>query len=306
MMKSGVKTATVIVTFLPESRITIRLGCVAPHLSKLIVVDNGSGPATQECLRAQLEELGGELIANPENRGLAAALNQGLARAEELGCEWALTLDQDSRATDGMIEALLTTAKASPRPEQVAIVGPRIVEERFPNQIQRFIRPTWWGFRRVCCDTQDLHGVMQLITSGALTNVRHWRALGGFNESLFIEYVDYEYCLRALLAGLELRVSAQALLLHNLGSRQERSFFGKEFLPTFHNPKRHYYMMRNRVWMWRQYAWKKPSWAIYDFFGSGKSLFTALVLEPERGKKIKSMCRGLADAIILRMGPMRE
>ena len=299
-------TATVVVTYSPDDGLFARLDKIACQGGMLFVVDNGSGPETQDCLRARLKELGGELLANPENRGLAAALNQGIARAEQLGCEWVLTFDQDSHPSQGMMKALIATAKASPQPERVAVVGPRIVEERFPSQIQRFIQPMWWGFRRVSCDQQDLHGVMQLITSGALTNVRHWRALGGFNESLFIEYVDYEYCLRARLAGLELRVSAKALLIHNLGTRQERSFFGKKFLPTFHNPKRHYYMMRNRVWMWSHYVWKKPQWAIFDFFGSGKSLFTALILEPNRGAKIKYMWRGATDALFRRMGPMRE
>jgi hypothetical protein len=65
-------------------------------------------------------------------------------------------------------------------------------------------------------------------------------------------------------------------------------------------------MMRNRVWMWSHYVWKKPQWAIFDFFGSGKSLFTALILEPNRGAKIKYMWRGATDALFRRMGPMRE
>lgn len=55
------------------------------------------------------------------------------------------------------------------------------------------------------------------ITSGSLTNLDAWKAIGGFDEKLFIDLVDTEYDIRALMKGYcSYRINT-VVLTHEIG-----------------------------------------------------------------------------------------
>ena len=66
---------------------------VEKHLSKIIVVDDGSTDATSE----QAKRAGAEIIRLPNNSGKGAALQTGWRRARTLGFKWVLLLDGDGQ-----------------------------------------------------------------------------------------------------------------------------------------------------------------------------------------------------------------
>jgi GT2 family glycosyltransferase len=67
---------------------------------QVVVVDNGSRDGSAEAL-AQREGI--ELVANPENRGYAAAVNQAYERADG---EFVLLLNSDVRFVPGSLSVL--------------------------------------------------------------------------------------------------------------------------------------------------------------------------------------------------------
>ena len=67
------------------------------HVLRVIVVDDGSTDATG----LEAAAAGAEVIRHPNNRGKGAALRTGLARAQELGFDWALMLDGDGQHAVG-------------------------------------------------------------------------------------------------------------------------------------------------------------------------------------------------------------
>jgi GT2 family glycosyltransferase/2-polyprenyl-3-methyl-5-hydroxy-6-metoxy-1,4-benzoquinol methylase len=82
---------------------------------EVIVVDNGSDDETAAILAAKPSV---RVVRNAENRGFAAAVNQGLALARApLVC----VLNNDTLLTDGWLEPLLAPLAGDPR---VALVGP--------------------------------------------------------------------------------------------------------------------------------------------------------------------------------------
>ena len=66
---------------------------VEKHLSKIIVVDDGSTDATSE----QAKRAGAEIIRLPNNSGKGSALQKGWRRARTLGFTWVLLLDGDGQ-----------------------------------------------------------------------------------------------------------------------------------------------------------------------------------------------------------------
>ena len=71
---------------------------------QIIVVDNGSEDATQILAR----ELGVDLVVFPENRGFAAAVNEGVRQATG---DWLLIVNNDVLLEPAWLECLLAAAQ---------------------------------------------------------------------------------------------------------------------------------------------------------------------------------------------------
>jgi rhamnosyltransferase len=293
----------VVVTYHPDERVVERLRAIRREVDRMVIVDNGSPMERRTLVQEWAEANAVSFVANPENRGLATALNQGMEWCERAGCEWAITFDQDSTPLPGFAAAALATARAAIAPERVAVVGARTSDEGTGRE-DRWLRPAWYGFRRLPCDREDLVDVTFVITSGALTRVSAWRALGGFDDGLFIDYIDHDFCLRARRRGWRTMVSAHARLQHNLGARRNVVVAGRKMCPTFHSATRHYYIARNRVLMWWRHAWRCPHWWLFDAIFGGLNVVRVLLTEDRRGEKLRAMVCGTWHGLLGRRGAL--
>lgn len=290
----------VVVTYHPEETVGENLRAMVRECGRVVVVDNGS---PEETGRRMASVPGVELLPLGTNLGVATALNRGAARALEQGCTWIVTFDQDSRPQPGMVAALWATHGTLPR---AAVIGPRIQEAGSQAARYRWVRPRphWPGlFQRIPCAGRDLEEVTMLVTSGSMVELALWRELGGFDEALFIDYIDTDYCLRAIRASRSVAVSAGAVLEHRLGDRKSRQLLGREFRPTHHAAFRHYTIARNRVRVWRRHALAAPHWALFDLCFAGFNTFRVLVFEPAKLPKLKAMLLGTWDGLWGRSGP---
>src|SRR5687767_1872703 len=102
----------VVVTYHPEPDALENVRMMVAECGRVIVVDNASTPATQARLAAVS---GVELIALPENQGVATALNVGARRAMEHGFGWVVTFDQDSTPEPAMVAALCEARERNPK-----------------------------------------------------------------------------------------------------------------------------------------------------------------------------------------------
>ncbi len=290
----------VVVTYHPDASVVENLRAVVAECGLVIVVDNGSPPET--C--AKLGAIAGvELLALGSNLGLGVALNRGAERAFSLGRDWIVTFDQDSRPQPEMVTKLWQLHERLPR---AALIGPRLEEPGFGNsQYRPVCRHTLWPgcFMRPVAD-HDLADVTMVITSGSLMELASWRQLGGFDEELFIDYVDIDYCLRLRRSGRSVAVASGAILIHHLGRRQPAQLFGRDFRPMHHAAFRHYYMARNRVRMWRRHALAVPHWAVFDLSFALYNYTRVLLFEDQRWAKVKAIVRGTWHGLLGRTGPM--
>ena len=304
-MSGSLGVAAVVVTFHPDECVDERLAKIRREVGRMVIVDNGSPADIRQTLETWAVVNRATVVANTENRGLAAALNQGMAWCEAEGYEWIVTFDQDSTPEPGFVQALVATAESFADPARVAVVGAHTFDEQTGRE-DRWLRSTWFGFRRVYCEGSDLSGVTFVITSGSLTRIRAWRGLGGFDEGLFIDYLDHDLCLKARRSGWDICVSAKDRLAHNLGSKREVVVAGRTIRPTFHSAVRHYYMMRNRILMWKRYGWRYPHWWLFDLVFGTMNTVRVMLAEDARERKLFAMLFGLWDGLCGRRGPMPE
>jgi rhamnosyltransferase len=300
LLAPGETLCGVVVTYHPAAETFPKLEAMARECGRVIAVDNGSPP---EALGRIGAVPGVELLALGRNAGLAAALNRGAERALALGCRWIVTFDQDSLPAPGMVAALWERHRRVPA---AAVIGAWIEEEGIEGSSYRWVRrrarfPRLFERAR---EDPALEDVALVITSGALTDLAVWNAVGRFDEALFIDYVDIDYCLRVVRAGRRVAVAPEAGLRHALGNRRSTARLGHDFRPMHHAPFRHYYIARNRVHVWRRHALAAPHWAAFDLSFAAYNLFRVLLFEDRRWAKLKAMTRGTLHGLLGRTGPM--
>ena len=293
----------VVVTYHPDEPVMDNLRAMVRECRRVLVVDNGS--VKESCDRLAAVP-GVTLLALGENLGVATALNRGAAWALANGCAWVVTFDQDSSPQPGMVAAIWAVHQRDPL---AAVIGPRIHEAGSDSDCYRWVRrhPRWPGmFQRVSCANEDIADVVMLVTSGSAIDLKVWQELGGFDDGLFIDYIDTDYCLRVRRAGRRVAVAARAMLEHRLGDRHSKRVLGQEFRPTHHAAFRHYYIARNRVRIWRRHALAVPHWALFDLAFASFNTFRVFAFELERWPKFKAMLLGTWDGLRGRSGPCPE
>ena len=233
--------AGTVVLFHPDADELLRnIQTYLPFLDQLFVIDNtaiaGSG------LKERIMQLPGPIqyIANLQNEGIAATLNKAATLASQAGYAWLLTMDQDSFFTRSNATGYFSHfSKLFCNNRQIAIVAPSIAgieEDRSSNR-----------------DTYSEQ--VSVITSGSLLQLQLWKEVGGFEEKLFIDEVDHEYCYRAYLKGYKIIRFDHISLNHALGTKKEAGYLGalSNRMRTIHSPARVYFMVRNYLFIRNKY-----------------------------------------------------
>lgn len=287
--------AAVIVTFRPNlDRLKQLLAAVDRQVRISIVVDNGSPPETVQQMR-QFLAASQHLIALEENRGIAAAQNMGLTYARDQHSDHVLLLDQDSAPSDGMVGRLLShclTLADSGR--KVGAVGPSLADERWKSE-QR-LKPK--GREQ---DVKNLLEVDHIIASGSMIPLAVIDAVGALMEELFIDYVDIEWCLRASRHGYPSFIATDVVMDHQLGAPMK--VLGRVI--STHSPMRHYYMVRNTIWLVRQ-PWLPARWRYGKVPKIALHLLINAVFARPHSQHWRMMLRGLRHGLSGQMGKGHE
>lgn len=286
----------VIITHHPEPGLDLagHVTALREQEARVLLVDNGSTAQELTQLKRLVGEPGVDLLANPENRGLAAALNQGVEWAEMHGFEWLAVFDQDSRIAPGYFRAMQGAVAVHPQSERLAIIAPRL----WHDQLQRSD-----SFAVPEADPNLPYApAWQAITSGSLMPVRLFKAVGPFRADFFIDYVDHEFCLRCRQRGWLVIEARGALLQHRLGTPVQHRLGWMRPVVTHHPPLRHYYRARNRMAVYRQYGGFDLYWLARDLKETLRNYAKLVLFEKQRGAKLAAILRGCWHGLTGRMG----
>jgi rhamnosyltransferase len=278
----------VVVTYFPAAGCAENLAALAPQVGKVLVVDNGSDAATLAPVEVAVQRLGATVVRLGSNLGIATALNKGLEFAREQGFRWLATFDQDSQCTPGMIEEMGRVLESLPQPDRTAIISPSYVDRALGFTVRQ-------GRSEAAGEGWQI--LRTTMTSGNLVNVEIATAVGGFDDSLFIDYVDHEFCLRLRSHGYRIVQSTRATLLHSLGTMERRRFLFRLVAPTHHSAVRRYYQSRNRYLLWRQYWRHEVQWVAADMRRFVFEAMYVVFYEKQSRAKLAMVLRGLRDGI---------
>lgn len=246
-------------------------------LDGIIVVDNGSKNVDK--IESALSKTKVEIIKLGRNQGIARALNVGIQKASDTGADWVLTCDQDSILPANLMQSFSKYLQS----EGVAILCPKIYDEN----AEIYVKPVSESSPFVC--------VEKCITSGSLTNVACWKNVNGFDEFLFIDGVDFDFCERLREKKFKICCVNDVVLRHTIGNMHVKKLGPFKILVLNHGAFRKYYILRNRIYC----DFKMRGFiSVKSCFAVVKQLLLILLFEKGKKEKLVSAAKGVKDGFV--------
>jgi GT2 family glycosyltransferase len=196
---------------------------------EIIVIDNASRDGSPEMVRNDFQQV--ILIENTQNRGFAAANNQGIAQARG---RYVLLLNSDTLVWDRAIEKTVQYADGHP---DAAVVGCQVWEDSDTIQL------TCFRFPSVAAMAWSAFGLARLFPNNRLLGRQHmlwWRRdserevdvvsgmfmmvrrtaideVGPMDEDYFLYFEETDWCYRFAAAGWKMLFWPGARILHRDG-----------------------------------------------------------------------------------------
>ncbi|MDX4049034.1 glycosyltransferase [Aliarcobacter skirrowii] len=289
-----IKLAACVVLYNPDNTVFDNIFTYGNYVDNLIVVDNSV--KKNKLLIDELNKIFQSKIIyidNNDNLGIATALNQSCDKALELGFKWILTMDQDSAFIN--FEHYKQCLEKVNNIPKVALLAANTNKEGFDK------------FDKENCDCSYKDDKFSVITSANIVNLEYFKDLGKFNDALFIDMVDYDYCIRINIKKLKILYFQNIFVEHKLGEVHLRKniITGKRRYKTEHNAQRAYYIARNYLYIAKNYGNYFPKRVgmlhiinivfIHD-------VTKILLYEPNKIKKLKAKAIGLYHFIINKYG----
>lgn len=272
------KLAGAIILYNPEKLLIGNILSYLEDLDKLYIFDNStiSNIEFPESIKAKIK-----YIHSGDNKGIAVRLNEAIFFARSEGFEYLLTMDQDSSFNSGDLANYKSIVKQHPQINEIAMFG---VAHDILMQKNTILD----------------NGNNKLITSGSIINLSIIPDQLLFDEQLFIDSVDIEFCFNAWSHHLKTILINKILLNHSIGEVRlvTTPLFHKK-KRMIHSPSRLYYIVRNFFYVRKKHPKYRYAYSFSIIYNEIKNglLYGAMPLE-----YLKEITLGIFDAFNGKMG----
>ncbi len=260
---------------------------VGIDLRRVVVVDNASTDASLDRLLTSRRPV--TIVRNAENRGFAAACNQG---AQGSDASYLLFLNPDTRLHPDALRRALEFME-DPQSVEVGICGIQLVDAgsrvsrtcaRFPEVrhfvsqavgLDRLLKRGAFSCPMVEWDHRQSREVDHVIGAFFLVRAPLFERLNGFDERFFVYLEDLDFSYRARRAGFRSYYLASAQAYHRGGGTSEQAKAARLF-----------YSLRSRL----LYAFKH-----FGVVPATLVLVSTLVLEPAVRLAYRGAGRSMAE-----------
>lgn len=222
----------------------------ASFFKSVYIIDNS--PVDNSNFAARIKNA--VYVPNKENLGIATALNQGCELAKKAGFEWCMTMDQDSSFEPEQLDLYLNLVSENLHDSSIKSfsisqrdVGEKILPlsklirfnilspmKRAVKKAMKRVLPFYRRLRFVRLklrhDRRKRLGkgfavykksefVNMTIASANVINLFAWEKVGKFDDRLFIDEVDNDFCVRLKLNNYNILHFHTCYVNHELGKR---------------------------------------------------------------------------------------
>lgn len=267
-----------IVLYNPDiERLKENVDNIINQVSRVILVNNGA--KNTEEIEQYLDGLEKQKIIYEnlnKNKGIAAALNVIVNKCIDYNVNWVMTLDQDTVCNKDIVQKYRKYLKM----DNVGQLTCEYIDRNFKNE-----------------DKKNKYGIRKIswcITSAALLNINAWKKVGGFDERLFIDEVDYDICLSMREKGYYIYQIDFIGFVHEIGEGKSKKIGNKIIKTWNHSAFRRYYSTRNAMIVARKHSEINT---IRAFLGVLKHIGIILLFENDKWNKFKAGIKGLCVGI---------
>ena len=272
--------AGIVILYNPDDEVLDNIATYIEELDWLYVFDNTEAP--DPGIVGKIKEFPHvQYISFGENKGISYALNIALKSATDY--RFLLTMDQDSRFYEGMLSQYK-----------------KFLENNYSKDNTVAMFSVHYDGLPESRNADDVETVDRAITSGSVLNVEIANRIGGFDENLFIDEVDNEFCYRARLNGYKILQLNKIKLQHHLGNPIPIKLFGRNYAALNHGAVRKYYISRNNIYIMKKY----PKVRLYCMTELIKLFIKTLWTEPDKWKRTQYMIKGIRDGVEGNMGKL--
>jgi rhamnosyltransferase len=244
----------------------------------VIIVDNSEDMRIQQ----KIYELGKnddtEVIQLFENMGIAHAQNVGIKKVQDSGkYNFILFLDQDSLLQYNMISIYSRYYEKLINQYKIAALG--------VSNTQKF--------------NNEYIEVNQIISSGTFTPLAIFQDIGYFDEDLFIDFVEYDWCWRAKAKGYEIFSIRDCKLLTHMHGDGKINILGTSMVKP--SSVRLYYQYRNLLTL-LQRSYVPLKWKISMAIKMLVKIPIYIFLLKGKQTTLKHIFRGFRDSFLKKQG----
>ena len=230
------------------------------------------------------------IINNKKNYGIAKAQNQAIKYLKSQSFNASFFFDQDSIFSGELISNL--TACLS---KDINIIGPICIDANTNKEIPSITMKKYGQAEFTYNKNQKyLKKVSLIISSGSLIKLNVFDKVGLFDENLFLDYVDLEWCFRCIKFKEQIYIDPKSTLEHKIGNGIKQLLFFKTIM---HSPFRTYYKIKNPILLLK-FSHIPKIWVLKEIVSSFKGLLIILILDKKRFRHIHKSLLGIKDALI--------
>ncbi|KAA0126160.1 glycosyltransferase family 2 protein [Chryseobacterium sp. SN22] len=266
---------SIIVLYNPESNNLANIEALLLQSDTLIVIDNSTRKLPEAI--ADLIDTSHQIVylSNNGNIGLSLALNKGIKKALEFkDCGYIALFDQDSLIQKDFFQPMIEVLENK---SDIIATSPEVVDMRTLEEHRN-------------ADHQETYEVPVIITSGSFCKRDAFEKVGLMDETLFIDYIDYEWCFRARDKGYRLIRVPASKLLHNMGEKVVKFLFIEK--PYHTNGIRHFYIFRNQMYMFKR-NYIPLGWKVTQIFKFAYRIPSYILLSPQPLQTAKHIMKGI-------------
>ena len=254
------------------------------QVDEVCIVDNTPVPAVDVAARYP----GIFYLPLGENKGIAAAQNEGIRHFQQLGYDYIIFADQDTVVSEDAVERLLATS--------LYLQSHGIIVGAVAPVAVRTQTGTPMSYKLVYLSDYNEHimQVIQTMNSMSLIKLSLFDKVGLMDESLFIDGVDSEWCWRATkLVGATFYYDRNIQMTHQLGIATNK-LLNREI--SIASPTRLYYQYRNYLWLMRR-DYVPRQWLVRHGVKYFIKIFYYTIKGPNRRSYIKNIYNGIKAGI---------
>jgi len=220
------RIAGTVILYNPPNNISNNIETYLQDLEFLLIYDNSSNNDAAKYFQNNDKFY---YVWDGENKGIAFRLNNAIEICEDKNIDFLLTMDQDSSFQSGdflKYKNFITNYDSS----CIGMFGILHNKKNIPSS--------------------KISENQILITSGSVLNIKNSKNIGKFDELLFIDHVDTDYCIRIFNEKLKTIRLNEIVLEHNEGEiTHTRTLMLKKESRMIHSPFRLYYKTRNHFYL---------------------------------------------------------